>query len=144
MTFAPWATPGAFGLSTITWIARTVTPAAAHAGTRWTASVVTGLLVQCDWADPRHQNSRVGRRVVAHCRSASRYPAKRCDFVPFSNPSGKTWPAPVQQLSSRRHDGRPASREPEHLWRLLELPAAINPPYCPRTVGAVVKEQIIL
>src|SRR2546427_11518192 len=26
MTFTPWGTPGAFGLSTITWIARTVIP----------------------------------------------------------------------------------------------------------------------
>src|SRR5882672_6571980 len=127
MTSAPWGTPKAFGLSTITWIARTRIPllvAPEHGGTPppsqvcslkvtepipgnrtvvlggglsptdrkstrlnsshtviytlslhdalpisrtwWNTSAIAGLLVEGDRADPGQQDSRVGRRIVAH------------------------------------------------------------------------------
>jgi len=40
--------------------------AAGRARTRWNASAIAGLLVEGNRPDPGHQDSRVGRRVVAH------------------------------------------------------------------------------
>src|SRR3989442_5889780 len=52
--------------------------AAAGAGTRWGDSAVADLFVQGDRADPGHQDGRVGRRVVAHCRSSDTEPQQTC------------------------------------------------------------------
>ena len=40
--------------------------ATGSARTRWNASTIAGLLVEGDRADPGHQDSRVGRRIVGH------------------------------------------------------------------------------
>ena len=40
--------------------------AAGGASARWSAPAIAGLLVEGDRADPGHQDSRVGRRIVAH------------------------------------------------------------------------------
>src|SRR5260370_38333807 len=40
--------------------------AAGGARTRWNASAIARLLVEGDRADPGQQDSRVGRRIVAH------------------------------------------------------------------------------
>ena len=41
--------------------------AAGGARTWWNASAIADLLVEGDRADPGHQDSRVGRRIVGHC-----------------------------------------------------------------------------
>ena len=38
--------------------------------TWWSASAIAGLLVEGDRADPRHQDSGVRRRIVAHRRAS--------------------------------------------------------------------------
>ena len=48
--------------------------AAGGARTRWDASAIAGLFVEGDRPDPGHQDSRVGRRVVAHRRSSDGEP----------------------------------------------------------------------
>src|SRR6266478_469065 len=46
--------------------------AAGGARTRWNAAAIAGLLVEGDRADPRHQDSRVGGRIVTHRHASDR------------------------------------------------------------------------